>query len=506
MNWIKRNRLEFVVILLILLIATFLRFYRLADYMTFLGDEGRDGLVVRGILVDHHVPLLGPPTSVGNMYLGPLYYYMMALPMAIFWMNPVAAAGQVAVIGILTVGLVYYLARSWFGRVGAFCAGILYTVSPVTVIYSRSSWNPNPAPFFSLLAILGLYKAHQTGNFRWFVLTGMALAFAVQMHYLALILLPIYGLLWLNELRVYLKSPDERKFFVQGTMLAVVSFLFLMSPLLIFDFRHNFINYKALTNLFSGSGSVGFSLVDTISRLVPIYQYNLVNRHMAGQIDTLSWILSLLILLPILRGFKEYLIDKKNLGWHFWALGIWLLVGLLGLTFYKQQIYDHYVGFLNPVPFLLLGSLGIFASISKKYSRLIYGSLIFLTILLSIANLLKNPFQYPPNRQLEKTQNIARFIIQQTQNKPFNFALLSEHNYDAAYQFYLGQFGHPPLKLPIEKTDQLWVVCEDPVCRPIGNPKHEIAAFGWAKIESEQAIEGVRIFKLVSNPDQFASN
>src|SRR3989344_6213431 len=111
MMWIKKNKFELLIIFLILIIAGFSRLYKIDQYMNFLGDEGRDALMIQRILVDHDFPLLGPTTSVGNIYLGPLYYYMMTIPMAIFWLNPVAAAVMVAVLGILTIGLVYFFAR-----------------------------------------------------------------------------------------------------------------------------------------------------------------------------------------------------------------------------------------------------------------------------------------------------------------------------------------------------------------------------------------------------------
>ncbi len=49
-NWIKKNRVEFAIFLLILLVAGFMRFYRISEYMTFLGDEGRDALAVKDIV------------------------------------------------------------------------------------------------------------------------------------------------------------------------------------------------------------------------------------------------------------------------------------------------------------------------------------------------------------------------------------------------------------------------------------------------------------------------
>src|ERR1035437_10265433 len=76
-----------IFIALILILAAFLRLYRIADYMTFLGDEGRDVLTVYGIL-HGHLTLLGPTSSVGGFFLGPIYYYFMAPFLWLFNDNP----------------------------------------------------------------------------------------------------------------------------------------------------------------------------------------------------------------------------------------------------------------------------------------------------------------------------------------------------------------------------------------------------------------------------------
>ena len=123
-----------------------------------------------------------------------------------------------------------------------------------------------------------------------------------------------------------------------------------------------------------------------------------------------------------------------------------------------------------------------------------------LLIILTVVNLQKNPLQYSPNNQLKKTQDVAKFIIDKSNDEDFNFALLSENNYDSAYQFYLETFGYKPKQVPFDKTDQLFVVCEDQFCDPTHNAKYEIAAFGMSKIEWMEETFGVKIYKLVANP------
>lgn len=496
---LKDEKILFIILLGILSLAAILRFYKLEEYMTFLGDEGRDAIIVKDIITFKNFPLIGPPTSVGNIYLGPLYYYMMAAPMAIFSLNPVSAAGMNALIGVLTVGLIYYLGKVWFGRVPGLIAAYLYAISPVTIIYSRSSWNPNPTPFFSLLAILGLYKAHTSGDYKWLILTGLSTAAAIQMHYLALILLPVLVVGWIREL-LSKKRLDQGRFFWNGTILGIISFFLLISPLFIFDLKHNFLNYRAIITFFSTNKGIDFNLLENLSNVTPIYYQSIVGRYMSGEYPILTPIVAALILLPIFwTGILFF--RKKEFNNGIWILNSWLLIGILGLTFYKNKIYDHYLNFLNPAPYLLLGSLISFNF--GKYKKWVLAGMIILVLALTIINFDKSPLKFPPNNQLKRTQEVARFIIEKGENKDFNFALLAQNNYDSAYQFYLDQYGHKPKKLPFKKTTQLFVVCEDQVCDPIYSPKYEIAAFGWSLVEKMWEVNGLKVYKLVQNPKEF---
>lgn len=497
---LKDEKTLFFTLLAIILLATFLRFYKLDQYMTFLGDEGRDALIIKKLLVDYDLPFIGPTTSIGNIYLGPLYYYMMAIPMAIFWLNPVAAAGMNALVGVLTVVLIYYLGKVWFNRTAGLISAFLYAISPVTIIYSRSSWNPNPTPFFALLGILGFYKAHQSLDFRWLVLTGAAVAFALQMHYLALILLPLFGLLWLYELYRKLKWFPRTRFFWSGSLLALTTLLLLMSPLALFDLKHDFLNFRAFTTILSDRSAIEPKLFNDLTSATSIYTHNLIGRYLTGGSLILTNIVALavaaLLVWVCLRRFQG-----RRVAWQYGALGLWLGLGLVGLSFYQHTIYDHYLGFLNPVPFLLLGAAATFRFSSTKVEGMIRGVLIVLLVTgLAFINLQKNPLHLPPNRQLDRTQRIAEFIVSETNGKPLNFALIAQNNYDAAYQFYLDIYGYKPKQVPFEITDQLFVVCEDPVCQPINHPKQEISHFGWAKIEEEKEFAGVKVFKLIPNP------
>ncbi len=227
--------------------------------------------------------------------------------------------------------------------------------------------------------------------------------------------------------------------------------------------------------------------MDSLGRVWLIYQDKLIGRYVAVGNNLVAVFLSVAIL-----GSFLWLL-KKKMSYSMLALGLWLSIGILGLSVYRFDIYDHYLGFMNPVIYLIMGAIA--AYFTRNWQKIL---ILCFVLLLSYLNLSINPLLTPPQNQLLKTQEIAKFVIREANGQPFNFALIAKSNYDPAYQFYLDYYGYKPKMIPFEVTDQLFVVCEDEVCEPIGHSKYEISGFGWAEIASEKAVWGVKIFKLVA--------
>src|SRR5947209_4719443 len=131
-----------IFLLILLCLAGFLRLYKIDQYMTFLGDEGRDAITVYNIL-HGHLTLLGPTASVGGFFHGPIYYYLCAPFFFLFNMSPVGSSIMVALLSVTTIWLIYKIGSEFFNKTTAIVASILYAISPMVIVYSRSSWNPN---------------------------------------------------------------------------------------------------------------------------------------------------------------------------------------------------------------------------------------------------------------------------------------------------------------------------------------------------------------------------
>lgn len=492
---------ELVILVLILGLAAFFRLYNIQGYMTFLGDEGRDAIVVSRLLLYADPILVGPGTSIGNMYLGPLYYYFMAPWLWLFGYNPVGPAVGIAFLGIATVMLVYTVAREWWGKTAALVSSLLYAIAPVVIIYSHSSWNPNIMPFFALLTVYSIWKAWISRNYKWFLLTGVAFGVVLQSHYLGLLLLPVIAIFWL--LGLFYERKRNPIYYIRYTIYAGVLFALLMSPLVIFDARHGWRNFEAIKLFFTErQTTVSIRPWTSFSKLIPLGQQIMTELVSAKNAVVGNLVLAVLLapLFWLIKAKKKTVSTKSQSA--FLLCLIWIFSALVGFGLYKQHIYAHYYGFIFAAPFLLIG--GISQQLVDKWP--IRGkSLVIVGVLILIAlNLLDNPLRYSPNNQLGRTIDVAAAIQNYSNDKPFNLAVIAERNYDAAYKYFLLKDNTKVVDIDPQKTDetitdQLFVVCEMPEekCDPTHNPKAEVANFGWSKIENQWNINGVIVYKLV---------
>lgn len=528
---------ERFIIIAILLVAAFLRLYKVDEYMTFLGDEGRDVLVVRNIIFGFgdllrgdvasamkNLTLLGPTSSVGGFFLGPIYYYFMAPFLWIFNFNPVGPAVMVALFGILTVFFVYKIGKEFFDTTTGIIAASLYAVSPLVIAYSRSSWNPNLMPIFTILTLYTLYKGIQTGRIRYAFLSGLSYGIAIQLHYVATFLVPTI-VLYVGFHRYLFYKEHAKKIATLGRLIKDITafafgFLLSWSPFLGFEVRHGFPNLQSIANFIFYSSDVsssgnGFAIVGNVffrlfgrllTRFPPPEQVAL-----QAYLPIAIWYsLSLLLGIVSVGLFFWYAIKimkksdnatKRKKLQQYSLLTIWFFVSIILFSFYKKPIYDYYFEFLFPLPFLLVGFLCSFL-LRQRIAFQIAGILLF--VILVVVNLLGMPFRFSPNRQLVQVQSIASFVLEKTDGKPFNFALITSGNSDHAYRYFFALAGRDPVVIQNAQkdpkrqsvTDQLLIVCEYPSCHPLGHPLWEVAGFGQAEIVGEWPVSVVKVFKL----------
>ena len=344
----------------LLVLAAVLRLPDLVTRGTWDSDQGHDMLMLRALARDGVLPLLGPPTSIGDVHHGALYYYLLS-PAAFLTGgdSPLAVVALIALAGIAAVIVTWWLAREIGGPVAGLVAGLAMAVSASAVDESTFIWNPNLIALSSAVALAGAWRAWSTGRPRWWLLAGLGAAVTMQCHVLGVALLPIVGGLLVADARSRPSGPERRAVWRFGlAALAIVALSFL--PLVVHELTNDFSEIGAALDYLRGGGDP--TAIGPIGRLLIIgvrvaswpLSGLLTDAPIAALVGTAA-----VIAIAIWCGAFGATWERQAARW----LGLGLLWTAGFLTFASPSLAtivpglpnDHYHAFADPMVFTLVG-------------------------------------------------------------------------------------------------------------------------------------------------------
>ncbi len=475
----------------LLLIGTFFRFYKIRHTMQFLGDQGRDALIARRIMFERQPALIGPVTSVGNMYLGPFYYYFMVFPLLLSYPDPIGPTLAVAFVGVMTLALIYVVGKKMFGKEIAFISMAIYAISPIVVTNVRFSWNPNIVPFFSVLLVYCLYLSLK-GNRKIWGWVGLLCAILLQLHYITLILIMSAFFVWIFDLGKQLRSKNFSRDFFVTTLIGILIGIASLFPLVAFDFRHDHSIAKAFQSFFDKpAGESHFRKVSELSALfyasVGLYLRNIFEGFGLKLPQNGGYIGILVSLYLLIRGAffgqeKKYKRSKVFISLVF-------LFSLFIFSFYRESIFDHYLGFMFPIGTFVLAIM-IYALWENIFLRPFAISVLALIVIFSLRN-------YPGQHTLGLNVDVFRETAEQIQSRvqdgqSYDILLLTENNdfLGMNYRYFLTTMKYVPAKEEdIWTFKRLFVIDERRSKNPLDTPQYKVAVWPNRDIVDEFTIE-----------------
>ncbi|MDQ3009065.1 MAG: glycosyltransferase family 39 protein, partial [bacterium] len=375
-----------------------------------------------------------------------------------------------------------YLGKQLIGPKAAWIATLLYSFSAVVITYTRFSWNPNPAPFVSLIMIYATYRAWKDRPWYW-VLVGLCFSILVQLHYLTLLSAGGAGLIWIISAVQSWRSTQRWRSLrdqILPTVAAVLIFLVSLTPLILFDLRHDGLNAKAFFNLSDAEQSFKYtddsSLLKTISSTIREAEgrsYHILFEYNLGKDRTRNGILLLVVVLSMI-----YILTQKKRKFYQGEVVItaYLVTGIIGTAMYEHAIFDHYLAYLFPVTFMLFGILlGLLAS--NQAGKL----LTFAAILYFLQYNLPRLPHSDAGWKLQDIKATSASIAERLSNdEQYSLVLLapSKDLYGQNYRYYLTTLNTPPL--PPERANEattLVVINEDHTEDVASLPIYEIVTF-----------------------------
>lgn len=469
---------KFALLLLIILIAAFLRLFKLPEYPVQLNhDEISQLYDVQSIIqtgkdvYGNFLPLAFP--STGDFKVGH-YIYITMIPYLILGNQEITIRMPAALFGILTILVAFLfvktLTKNW---TIAILSAALVAITPSEIFYSRKSFENVIGICLDLLGLYFLFKSFNKRRRIWGYAAAIFLALAMYIYTSNTIVIPLLIILF----AVIFKDEiiAQKKNFSVALMIWIICII----PLIILTITDPGIRFRATSVFITQDVNLGrlidlnqnpfksyidFIFIKFLNQLNPAYLFlnglDLTNQHILnmGPLLLCQFPLVILGIIFLLRN-KIFLNQSK------------FLFGMLLLSFIPSAItfedYSPHRAMLAFIVLSIISSFGLYWLIlliknnlhnNKELKLISYGLLIF-TLILNLVYFIRI---YVVSYPYEKSQNIqypfkqvAQYIWSQYNN--FYQIIFDPQFGETApiigvgAHYYLAYYGnYPPEKLQKE--------------------------------------------------------
>jgi len=328
---------KYLLIYLIFLVGAFLRFYLLKERFLYTHDHDLASWMVKDVVVNKHLRLIGQQTSTMGVFIGPLYYYLLIPFYLIFKMDPIGGAILTSLLGIFGIFSFYWVFLKLFGKFPAIIAAIFYSTSFYMVANDREVVPTMPVFIWTIWFFYAINLIFKKKNKKAFIILAILASLIWHINFALILLFPLILLAVFLE-----KQKPKFKSLLPGIIVFFVSSL----PLFLFETRHGFSQTKAIIAALTSKQPDVVSGIPKLLRVLSLASKNIANLFW-GEIAGVSYyILPALLFLMFVFLLAKKIIDKK-LG----AIIVgWLFLYIAFFSSYSKIVADYYLnGMLLPV-------------------------------------------------------------------------------------------------------------------------------------------------------------
>lgn len=394
----------------------------------YLADQSRDYMLVKDMVQNHKLTLIGTHSGIGGFFHGPIWLYYL-VPFYLFGSgNPFTFTFAYPLLVILTILSGFFFAKKLYDTPTGLVFAFFFAASPSIWSYMiiPISANALPLVFVFLFYFLIKYIRGDTKSYIFAIFfAGLSLHFETA---LALALIPIV------IISFFLNKKALRQYKV--IVLSIVAFFISIGTFILFDLRHQFLMVHSFVGVFTNktheNGYLPFSerIISHLISLRFVYESLLVQKNLILEIN----------IAIIFVAFLFYLYKKKielgKIKKEFWYLLLFPVFLFIIYLDYGYTVFQEYLlALIVPVGFA--GSI-----IVTKIWKLTIGK-IFVTIfvLLSLYYGLGIIFhQYQQDITAGSYLNqecVAQWILQDSKGKQFGYFVYTPDTYTDGMDYLL---------------------------------------------------------------------
>lgn len=415
-----------ITLILIILIAALLRILKFNAVVSFDSDQEFFAWEAKKILIDHKLTLIGIPTQIGGVLIGPLFTYLSTLVFFILKGNPISTNVLTVAMNLLAIPVSYFVANKLIGKNAGLISAALIAFSKSSVIDGLAGWPVTPILGTTFIFIYFLVKFLE-GNQKYLPLIFITMAIGLNWHVMS----GFYLFVFLISLLVFKIRPNIKYLF-----LGLFAFGLILSPLLAFDLRHDFINTKNILSLFQNK-----TQIDVIKNFFKVISIALGNA--SSFFTTINSTLSKLGIASVFLIFIKLSIKDKTSILNK-VLLIFLGTVIFFASIYKGELSEYYLATLTAV-FVLIVTI-ILSNLSTKHLK-------YVLIIFCLINLYSFSTSFSSLSLKYKMQAVS-FIVGDSQDKNFVLHIDSGHGQGSGFKYLFYYLK----KEPTEKGDHLYLL------------------------------------------------
>lgn len=435
-------------------------------------DHGREYLMTRDIVVNHHPTLIGTALGAGSagingVFHGPGYYYFLAIPFIIFSGDPYGGVVLMFVFGLASLIVMLILAGKMFGKWKALVPVALLSLSPEIVSQSRSIWSPHPSTFFVLLSFLFIYlfiKSIGKKRLLYILLAAFFAGFIYNFEFA--IAVPL-------TFSIFIFVPFVIKKDIKGYLVMLLGTILAYFPMLLFEVRHNFMAIHGVINYLTASHSTShkFSYVVNLYDHLMSFSYNLVSSFPHQDLIQ-PFVLFLLFALSLYYLLK---IEKKS-GLRKFMMYLLMLPFLtfIILSFLKNTVYPNYLYHLNIVYILIFSYCfwGFYKLKGRMLGKYIFSFLLAFFLIISVPYNIKmisyDLHDYGGTDKIRGKEEALDYIFKDAAGQHFNLLVFTPPVYTYPYDYLISwyankKYGYIPGK---EKKGLFYLLIQPDPAKP----------------------------------------
>lgn len=392
------------------LLSIFFGLYRVDNRYIFDWDQEDDAIKTMGMIENRKPLLIGQRvTHENSFFAGPYHFYFLLPFYGLMQGNPKAGLVAMVVINMLTVVSGFLIISKFEGRKVGLISSVLFLINQ-----SEISWSAMYLPLFGIWswwAVNKLLKSRK--NIKWvLVMWGF---FGVSHIIASSIIVPI-TVAWLFS--------RDKKWEKKDLLVGILGGLVFLTPLLVFDIRHDFLNLKKVIEMLQGKTKIARQV--WLPAVTYFKSLNILGLKWLGQ--RVMVIERMLVIIVGVIGIYRI----KDIGKKIVSI-VWVVTPLVAMFLYKGGVSEYYFS---------IGLVMIIILLARELAKLNKLAMPILGILL-VSNFLRLG-QIDIKTSLYNKTEIVRYLVGQQTDQIFNVSYELPLGWNTGFGYLFKYLGKEP--------------------------------------------------------------